>query len=82
MCVCVYVCMCVRVYVCVYVCMCVCVCVYVYMCVCVCMCVCVYVYVCVCMCVCVQYDLLVMWGLRLAVGEGTYFGQKRDPLDL
>ena len=57
-CVCVYVCVCVRmcVYVCVCVCMCVYVCMRVYVCVCVCMCV--YVCVCVCMsvyvCVCVR----------------------------
>ena len=58
---CVYVCMCVSMWVCMYMCICVSMCVYVYMfiCVCVyvyvCLCVCVRmcVYVCVCVCVCV-----------------------------
>jgi len=43
-CVCVYVCICVRVY------MCICVCVRVYLCACV--------FVCVCVCVCVYYSML------------------------
>ena len=54
MCVCVWLCECVRVCVCDSVCVCMCVCEYVSVCLCVCFCVCVLVRTCMCVCVCAR----------------------------
>ena len=64
-CVCMFVCWCVCVYVCI------CVCMYVGVLVCVCVCICVCMYVGVCVCVCVYLYVYVCWCIGVCVCVGT-----------